>query len=248
MAENSFPPAVLHALRQILASLPSCDMLAQANGSAAGSRIVHLNENARRMLEPLGVGEGDLLAAWVEALGLDATQCMGLLRELASGTRERAELDGAGLRLQLLALRDEQDRVGGFHLSWPDPAAPVRDAAAQRLLQALSRRPVAATPKDLEALDGQARQALAFLRDMALAWERGSTKVGLASARGYFSPKGSVQVFRERQTEQETLIARVGEGVRHVVDAAHAVEQNIGRAAERAQGIFQVCESRQRDV
>ncbi len=248
MAENSLPPAVLHALRQILASLPSCDMLVLANGTAAGSRIVHLNENARRMLKPLGVVEGSPLAAWLEALGLDALQCMAVLRELASGTREQAELDGAGLRLRLRALRDEQHQIGGFHLSWPDAASTSPDAAARRLLQALSQRPVAATQQDLDALDGQARQALAFLRDMALAWERGSTKVGLASARGYFSPKGSVQVFRERQTEQEALIARVGEGVQHVVDAAHAVEQNIARAAERAQGIFQVCESRQRDV
>ena len=250
MAEISFHPAALHALRQLLAPLRSCDMLVQANGSAAGSRIVHLNAAARGVLEPLGVAEGATLAAGVEALGLDAVACMGVLRELAAGARADAELDTAGGALRLRALRDEQERVIGFHLSWQDPAASLPDGGsdAARLLHDLSCRPVAATEQELAALDGPARQALAFLRDMALAWERGSTKVGLAAARGYFSPKGSVQVFRERQAEQEALIASVGEGVGHVVEAAHAVEHNIGLAAERAGNIFQVCESRQRDV
>lgn len=247
MAEANFHPAALHALRQILAPLRSCEMLAQSDGSAGGF-VVHLNDAARSMLEPLGVAEGSTLAAWAQALGLEQAAFMGSLRELAAGAREQAELDAGASRLLLRSLRDEQDRVCGLHLSWPSPAQAGEPGAAQRLLQDLSRRPVAATEQELAALDGQARQVLGFLRDMALAWEQGSTRVGLAAARGYFSPSASVQVFRERQAEQELLIQRVGEGVGQVVDAAHAVEHNIAGAAERAQQIFQVCETRQRDV
>ena len=247
MAEAFFHPAALHALRQILAPLASCEVLAQAE-AAAGGRIVHLNEAARSVLEPLGVGEGATLAAWAQALGLDEAATMGALRELAAGARAQAELDAGASSLRLRPLRDEQDQVAGFHLSWTGPAQACEAGGAQRLLQDLSRRPVAATEQELAALDGQARQVLEFLRDMALAWERGSTKVGLAAARGYFSPSASVQVFRERQAEQEVLIQRVGEGVGQVVDAAHAVEHNIAGAAERAHQIFEVCESRQRDV
>ncbi|MBU6440558.1 MAG: hypothetical protein KGJ03_03570 [Betaproteobacteria bacterium] len=247
MAEPNFHPTALHALRQILAPLRSCEMLAQADGSAGGL-VVHLNDAARSVLEPLGVAEGSTLAAWAQALGLEQAAFMGALRELAAGAREQAELDAGASRLLLRPLRDEQDRVCGLHLSWPGPAQAGEPGGAQRLLQDLSRRPVAATEQELAALDGQARQVLGFLRDMALAWEQGSTKVGLAAARGYFSPSASVQVFRERQAEQEVLIQRVGEGVGQVVDAAHAVEHNIAGAAERAQQIFQVCETRQRDV
>lgn len=250
MAENTIHPAALHALRQVLASLPTREMLVQANGSAAGSRIVYRNPAASAALDPLGVAEGAPLATWVEALGVDPLQCMGVLRELAAGTGDGAECLGAGQRVRLRALRDEQGRVAGFHVSWQDDtsAATARRDDSERLLRSLLRRPVAATEQDLAELEGQAREVLGFVRDRALAWEAGSTKVGLAAARGYFSPRASVQVYRERQVEQEGLIGQVGDGVRQVVEAAQAVEHNIARAAERAQTIFGVCESRQNDV
>ena len=258
MATSTLHPAALLALRQVLAPLPSCEMVIEANGAATGSRIAMLNPPARSSLQPLGVDEGAALTAWIEALGIDAALCMGALRELTSSERESVELRCAAtqatLLLRLRCLRDEQGGIAGFHVSWQpestDGVGSVSSASAQalRLVEQLLQRPVHADLQRIDEFDGAPREILTFLREKALAWEKGSTKVGLAAARGYFSPKGSVQVFKARQGEQESLIAHVGQSVQHVVEANRAMESNIAQATERAQGIFRVAESRQRDV
>ncbi len=259
MATSTLHPAALHVLRQVLAPVPTCEMLVEANGAASGSRIAYLNPAAAGRLAPLGVEQGAALTAWIEALGLDAMECMAALRELTTGARDSCELrspaDDGELLLHLQSLRDEQGAIAGFHVSWGilAPQAPAADevpgaAQAEQLVHALLQRPVLASEQQIARFDGPQREILEFLRDKALAWERGSTKVGLAAARGYFSPKGSVQVFKERQVEQDQLIRHVGERVRHVVEANQAMEANITRAAERSQTVVHIAEARQRDL
>ena len=257
MATSSLHPAAWSALRQVLARLPTCDMLVEAHGPASGSRIVYLNEAAQRELQAAGLEPGAPLAAWIDALGLDPMQCMAALRELTGGGSDSASLECAAqqgmLRLRLQSLRDEQGLIGGLHVCWqpapqPGQAAPGEAAAQPALLQALLQRPIVASDQRIAEFEGAERQILQFLRDKAIAWEEGSTKVGLAAARGYFSPKGSVQVFQRRQSEQEALIAQVGQGVRDVVEANRAMQQGVAQAAERGQAISALAEARQRDV
>ncbi len=252
MATSTLHPAALRALRQALASRPSCEMLVEAADPALDGRIVLLNLQAQRLLQPLAVQEGATLGAWIEACGLDAARVQQALHGLGGGEPETAQLpcprsDGDWL-LALRPLHDEQGLVEAWQLSWQGADAAAAGTSAQRLVEHLSQRPLAISAEQIAGFDGAERSILAFLRERALAWENGSTKVGLASARGYFSPKGSVQVFKERQAEQDALIAHVGRSVQQVVQANQAMEHNIAQAADRALGIFRVAEARQRDV
>lgn len=120
--------------------------------------------------------------------------------------------------------------------------------AADDLIDALALRPLDARAERIAALPEPYRSILGFLRDKAQAWERGSTRVGLAAARGYFSPRGSVQTIKTRQAELDKLIANVGASVEQVVQTTQAMEAQIQRAAIRAQTIAGVTETRQQDV
>ncbi len=256
-------------LCQVLNALPGCELLVEPLGSSAAGRIVYINPAAGEFLRGHGVEEGAGLTAWIDALEVDPMQCMGAWRELTVTGRERALLECAGregmLQLRMQSLRDEQGALALVQWSWQPlgqlapappaasmaagvPAPSADDARARALVQVLGQRPVDATSEQIARFEGPEQAILEFLRAKALAWEEGSTKVGLAAARGYFSPKGSVSLFETRRSEQEILITRVGQGVEEVVEANQAMQSNMAQAAERARGMSEVAEARQRDV
>ncbi|MBW4048228.1 MAG: hypothetical protein HIU89_09900 [Proteobacteria bacterium] len=248
MPTSTLHPDALHALQQVLTPMDSCEALIDAS-NAEVHRVVWLNPAAQRVLADLSLPADPILSALSEALQLDPDAPLAALRDLARGACTVVTVEPAATRttgaIRLTAVRDALDAVAAFHMSWR--GINQREASGD-LIDALSSHPLDARAERIGRLPAPYRDILSFLRDKAQAWERGSTKVGLAAARGYFSPRGSAQTIKARQVEQDALIAKVGASVEQVVQTTHAMEGQIQQAAARAKAIVDVTEARQQDV
>nr|WP_288118315.1 methyl-accepting chemotaxis protein [Thiomonas sp.] len=246
-------PAMFHAIQQVLDPLDTLEMLAEAD-EAMDNKIFYMNRTALDTMARFHQGlnaalrGADVRNAFnhsIHQFHKDPERIRGILRDLAQGKAEMHQTDmdvgSVSFSLRFAPVRDEQGHVLAFHASWRN----ITDQKqALDLTQALLRRPLDARQERIEKLESPYRDILTFIRDKARAWERGSSKVGLAAARGYFSPSGSVQSIKSRQAEQDKLIENVGTSLQQVVGTTLAMEEQIQSAASRAQGIAAVVESR----
>lgn len=165
----------------------------------------------------------------------------------ASSAPYRAEI-GVGAEtfaLNAVALHDPQGGLLAWRVIWRDVTG-LRQCA--ELVDALSQRPIDAGAERIGRLSGIHRDILKFLREAAQTWERGTSKVGLAAARGYFSPIGSARSIKERQAVQDELIRNVGSSIGRVVETAQDMEQHIQQAASRGKNIRGIADARYADA
>ncbi len=247
---------LLDLIRQLLDPLESMEMLAEAD-DAMENRIFYMNEAARSVMARChaelnqalaGRDVRDALGHSIHRFHRDPEPIREILRSLARGdTHVHATDLGIGevyFHLSFSALRHE-GRVVAFHASWREVTS---EKQSGDLVDLLSTKPVDVRDTSLARFHEPHRGILRLVSDMARLVESTSARVGVAAAKGYFSPKNTKHGIEARTRHQEALLDSVREGIDGVEASEAEVKRQIEQASSHVGHIARISEERHEAV